>query len=135
MNEGALQYLLLMGACLSLIGLRLSVCRACTPARLHKISQPTASRIVTQHRKSVRGQLYRSFAVWVSTGWSSFKFNVDDVAIDIGPFACSADALDDIARAALMPATSDDHAEVGFDGATREWRLIIDTGWRPKLRM
>jgi hypothetical protein len=68
-------------------------------------------------------------------GWSSFKLTVDDIAVDIGPFAYSTDALGDIVRAALMLATSDYHVEISFDGEPQEWRLIIDEGWKPELRL
>ena len=68
-------------------------------------------------------------------GWSSFKLTVDDIAVEVGPFAYSTGALGDIVRAALMLATSDDHMEISFDGEPREWRLVIDEGWRPEMRL
>jgi hypothetical protein len=68
-------------------------------------------------------------------GWSNFKLTVGDDAIDIGPFGYCTDALGDLVRAALLLATSDYRAEVCFDGEPREWRLVLDEGWRPALRL
>jgi hypothetical protein len=68
-------------------------------------------------------------------GWSSFALTVGDDAIDIGPFGYCTDALGDLVRAALILATSGYHAEVCFDGEPREWRLVLDEGWKPELRL
>jgi hypothetical protein len=68
-------------------------------------------------------------------GWSNFKLTVGDIAVDIGPFGYCTDALGDLVRAALMLVTSDYRVEVSFDGKPREWRLIIDEGWKPELRL
>jgi hypothetical protein len=68
-------------------------------------------------------------------GWSSFRLTVGDHALDIGPFGYCTDALGDLVRAALLLATSADGAEVRFDGEPYEWRLFIDEGWKPELRL
>ncbi len=68
-------------------------------------------------------------------GWSSFELTIRDKAIDIGPFGYLTDALGDLVRAALLMATSDYRAEVRFDGEPRLWRLVVDEGWKPELRL
>ncbi len=68
-------------------------------------------------------------------GWSKFKLTVGDNALDIGPFGYCTDALGDLVRAALLLATSGYCAEVRFDGEPFEWRLVIDEGWKPELRL
>jgi hypothetical protein len=68
-------------------------------------------------------------------GWSSFQLTIGDEAMDIGPFGYCSDALGDLVRAALLAATSGYRAEVCFDGEPQEWRLIVDEGWKPELRL
>jgi hypothetical protein len=68
-------------------------------------------------------------------GWSSFQLTIGDRAMDIGPFGYCTDALGDLVRAALLIATSDYRVEVRFDGEPREWRLVVDEGWKPELRL
>ncbi len=68
-------------------------------------------------------------------GWSSFKLTVGRNVLNIGPFGYCTDALGDLVRAALLLATSDYRAEVRFDGEPYEWRLVVDEGWKPELRL
>jgi hypothetical protein len=70
-----------------------------------------------------------------SHGWSSFRLTIGDNAIDVGPFGYCTDALGDLVRAALMLGTSDVRVEVSFDSEPREWRIIVDEGWKPELRL
>lgn len=68
-------------------------------------------------------------------GWSRLKLTLGGKTLDIGPFGYCTDALGDLIRAALMLATSAYHVEVCFDGEPYEWRLIVDEGWKPELRL
>lgn len=68
-------------------------------------------------------------------GGSSFKLTLGDKTLDIGPFGYCSDALGDLIRAALVLATSGYRAEVCFDGEPYEWRLFVDEGWKPELRL
>ena len=58
-------------------------------------------------------------------GWSQFRLTVGDASTVVGEFGYCTDALGDLVRAALLVATSGTRAEVSFDGAPTEWRLIV----------
>ena len=68
-------------------------------------------------------------------GWSNFKLTVGESAVDIGPFGYCTDALGDLVRAALLLVTSGSRAEVCFDAEPGGWRLVLDEGWKPELRI
>ncbi len=64
-----------------------------------------------------------------------FGLTVGGNAINVGPVGYCTDALGDLVRAALMLATFDFRVEVCFDGEPREWRLVVDEGWKADLRL
>lgn len=68
-------------------------------------------------------------------GWAHFELALGDEELEVGPFGYCTDALGDLVRAALQLATSAYGAEVSFDGEPCEWRLIVDEGWKPEMRL
>ena len=68
-------------------------------------------------------------------GWSSFALRVGDKSTDIGTFSYLTDALGDLVRTALLVATSATRAEFRLDGEPFEWRIILDEGWLPSMRL
>lgn len=68
-------------------------------------------------------------------GWSSFILRVGDKSAEIGTFSYTTNALDDLIRAAITVATSAYRAELSLDGEPNEWRIILDEGWKPDMRL
>ena len=68
-------------------------------------------------------------------GWSSFVLRVGDLSTEVGAFSYTTNALDDLIRVALSCATLAYRTEASFDGEPNEWRLILDEGWAPLMRL